>query len=97
MTNVVAGYLKLLGYKCKDRVTGFEGVIGTISFDLYGCVQAAVIPEVKKDGTRGDGEWFDTKRLEITSKKRVMEPPDFITKILGDENGAGERPRAAVR
>ena len=70
-------YNNLLGLKCKDKVTGFKGVITSISFDLYGCVQAVVNPEISEDGNRQDSAWYDVNRLTITSKTPVMQRPDF--------------------
>jgi hypothetical protein len=35
--------LKLLGTKVRDVVTGFVGIVTSVSFDLYGCVQAVVV------------------------------------------------------
>lgn len=70
-------HLKLLGFKVKDVVTGFTGVISSISFDLYGCVQAIVNPGLDKDGKPGDMHWFDLKRLEPIGDKPVMEQPTF--------------------
>jgi hypothetical protein len=37
-------HLQMLGFNAKDRVTGFSGVVSSICFDLYGCVQAALRP-----------------------------------------------------
>jgi len=70
-------HMELLGYHVIDVVTGFKGVVSSISFDLYGCVQAIVSPKMDKDGGIGDGRWFDTKRLRTTSPKLVMEVPTF--------------------
>lgn len=71
-------HMKLLGHKVRDIVTGFEGIVTSISFDLYGCVQAIVTPEKKKgDDKVGDSHWFDTKRLKATSKQPAMEVPTF--------------------
>ena len=36
--------INMLGRKAKDRVTGFEGVISSVSFDLYGCVCGIITP-----------------------------------------------------
>jgi len=72
-------YLKTLGFKVVDSVTGFKGVVTSISFDLYGCVQAIVTPEADKDGKIEESRWFDTKRLIIASKKPVMPIPTFET------------------
>ena len=73
-------HFKLLGYKVRDIVTGFEGVCESISFDLYGCVQAIVRPEIdkKKMSERPDGGWFDVKRLVAINKKPIMPVPTFV-------------------
>ena len=49
MKNVKA-YIESLGYRAKDKVTGFTGVISSISFYLYGCIQAIIAPGIDKDG-----------------------------------------------
>ena len=77
MKTEVRPYINLLGFKGKDRVTGFEGVITSISFDLYGCVQVILNPGVGVDGKLKDANWFDVVRVEITSKDPVMRAPDF--------------------
>ena len=69
-------YIKgLLGCNVTDKVTGFEGVVTSIAYDLYGCIQAVVVPEAK-DGKVSDGSWFDVNRLRLCSTG-VMECPDF--------------------
>jgi len=70
-------HLNLLGLKAKDKVSGMTGVITSISFDLYGCVQAVVHPKVDKNGIFGELCWFDINRLIITKNARVMPVPDF--------------------
>lgn len=70
--------LSLLGYKVKDRVSGMVGVVTTISFDLYGCIQALVHPGIDKDGKCIDLHWFDLARLDVKSKGPVMRQPDFV-------------------
>jgi hypothetical protein len=69
-------YMRFLGLRVKDRVTGFTGVVSSICFDLYGCVQAAVSPPAK-DEKLEDGRWFDLKRLDIQDETPVMELPSF--------------------
>ena len=82
----IKGELNLLGLKVKDVITGFTGIVTTVGFDLYGCVQAVVKPsELSKEGKVQDGEWFDTKRLAIVSTKPVMARPGFI-EVPGPEN-----------
>lgn len=71
-------HLKLLGWKVKDKVTGFIGVVEHVGIDLYGCVQAIVRPNVatSKDGTQkcDDSRWFDVARLDKIGKAPVMTP-----------------------
>ncbi len=69
-------HLNLLGKRAQDKVTGYTGVITSISYDLYGCIQAVISPPVDKDGLRPDGQWFDVARLSVTGDP-VMDVPDF--------------------
>lgn len=82
-------HLELLGFPVRDQVSGFKGVVTSISFDLYGCVQAIVSPTIKdtKKQTQEDSRWFDVKRLKKTAEKPVMELPTFET-----VPGAAEKP-----
>jgi hypothetical protein len=83
-------HFKLLGFKVRDAVTGFEGVVESISFDLYGCVQAIVRPglDKKKPNDLGAGHWFDTKRLSAIGKVPVMAIPTFSEVPGGSEKPA---------
>jgi hypothetical protein len=84
-------HFKLLGYKVRDVVSGFEGVAESISFDLYGCIQIAVHPEMDKKTKPGEfpsGRWFDAKRLTVISKAPVMAVPNFNQ----PEIGAADKP-----
>ncbi len=80
--------IEWLGFPVRDRVTGFQGVVSSISFDLYGCVQFAVTPPVNDKGESPDGRWFDIARVEKTGA-RVMTPP---SRFLRDY-GPAEKPR----
>ena len=81
--------IKLLGKKAKDKVTGVEGVITSVSFDLYGCKQAVVHPGTKDDGTIHEVRWFDICRLTITNGIPVMDNP-FING--NPEKGPASKP-----
>lgn len=89
MESVVA----LLGHRGRDRITEVTGVITSVNFDLYGCVQACLHRGVDKDGKQLETFWYDVQRIEILTLVRVMEPPAF-----GDvpaaryDNGAAEKP-----
>lgn len=94
-----ANYLELLGLTVRDRVTGFRGVVESISWDLYGCIQAVVRPPVDDKGAMPDGKWCDVLRLEVLrDHARVMEiPGGFQTYGAGpstttEPNGAADKP-----
>ena len=70
-------YLAVLGFKVTDLVTGFHGVVTSVTFDLYGCVQGLVNPGVGQDGKTQDSVWFDIGRLKIESDEPVMTTPVF--------------------
>jgi hypothetical protein len=69
-------HMKKLGLKVKDKVTGFEGVVTSISFDLYGCIQVVVTPPAEA-GKQEDSRWYDVTRLTILSDKPVMDLPNY--------------------
>lgn len=87
-------HFDLLGYKAKDKITGFKGVISSLSFDLYGCIQAVIQPECDKNSIKiEDGRWFDVTRIEILSKKRVMNIPDYTKGYISEGfKGCAEKP-----
>jgi hypothetical protein len=85
-------YIKLLGYKAKDQVTGFEGVAASVCFDLYGCVQVVLTPQIGADGKPGESQWFDAKRLTVTSTEPVMAAPAYASLRPGAEIGPAEKP-----
>lgn len=75
----VQKHLALLGHRVKDKVTGFEGVISSISFDLYGCIQAIVSPAgLDKDGKIAESHWFDVGRLIVLTEEPIMDPPNYF-------------------
>lgn len=80
--------LDLLGFVAQDKVTGCEGVVTSISFDLYGCIQAVLSPKADKDGKRPDSAWFDVCRL-VKKEGPVMEAPDFD---IGIDKGPETKP-----
>ncbi len=76
---LIKKHLDLLGYEVKDKVSNYTGVVISMSFDLYGCIQADVRPKelTKEDGTMRPGLWLDVSRLEKTSTAPLMEQPNF--------------------
>lgn len=88
-------HLELLGLKVEDKVTGMRGVVASIGFDLYGCVQAIVNPGLGKDSKPLDCQWFDVNRLKVLSSKPVMDRPNFDFGIQAEgKQGAAEKPHS---
>lgn len=87
-------HINLLGKKVRDRVTGLEGIVTSISFDLYGCIQAVVHPGLDAAGKITEQLWFDVSRLEVKSEAGVMPPPDFDQgHIASGGKGPAEKPK----
>ena len=63
-------HLDLLGRKVSDKVTGFEGIVTTVSFDLFGCIQAGVTAKDDKF------KWLDIRRV-ISGRRITIDIPDF--------------------
>jgi len=75
---LIKKHLDLLGHKVKDKVSDYEGVVISMSFDLYGCIQADVRPtSLDKDGKFIQGSWLDVNRLEVLTKRPLMDVPNF--------------------
>ena len=85
-------YLDLLGKTVKDQVTGIKGVVDSVSFDLYGCVQAVVRRPLNEKGEIPEGLWIDVKRLIVVRGGPIMERPDFGKMKRGDEAGPADKP-----
>lgn len=89
----VKKHISLLGLEAQDLVTGFKGIITSISFDLYGCVQAVINRGLNKDGELSSGHWFDVNRLKILKDTPVMDVPNFVSGIQAEgKQGACEKP-----
>jgi len=89
----VKKYLDLLGLPVTDKVSGLKGIITSVSFDLYGCIQAIVHPGLDKDGKLAEPIWLDIARLQVTSKVPVMETPNFEFGPASDAKvGPAEKP-----
>lgn len=89
----VKNHLNMLGLQVRDRVTGFKGVVASVGFDLYGCVQCVVNPGIDKDGRPMDSVWFDIARLEVTNPEPVMERPNFdFGPVAEGKKGPAEKP-----
>ncbi len=91
--SAIQKHLRLLGLKVRDRVTGMEGIVSSVCFDLYGCIQAAMNPGLDKDGKQRDQYWYDISRLLVLSDEPVMVQPDFVQGPQAEgRQGAAEKP-----
>ena len=77
MTIRIKDHVEMLGKTMEDRVTKFKGVVTSVSFDLFGCVQYLIVPEADKEGKLVESAWFDENRLEVLVDKAVMRLPKF--------------------
>lgn len=64
-------HLALLGRKVRERVTGAEGFIDCVKYDLFGCIQAAVRFYDKGTEKNTKGYYYDVSRLEVISDERL--------------------------
>lgn len=90
-----ADVIELLGSKGKDKITKQDGVISSVSFDLYGCIQVILTPLKVKNGEEIKSHgWFDINRIEVSKDKKIMKHPCFENKYksLNDVGGAAEKP-----
>lgn len=86
-------HLSLLGCRVADSVTGYTGVVSSISYDLYGCIQAVVTPRMDEKGEIKNGNWFDITRLKVLDPKPVMAIPNFSKGYVAEgRKGAAEKP-----
>jgi len=90
--NTVQDALAMLGFIGEDRITGLTGVVASVSFDLYGCVQVILNPGLDKDGKVKEAYWMDAKRVKLQPGKRVMDPPDFMATEAEKEKGSADKP-----
>lgn len=87
-------HIELMGLEVEDMVTGYKGVVTTVSFDLYGCIQAVVTPKgVNDKGETYPGMWFDVNRLKVLTDQPVMQRPDFTSGHIAEgKQGAAPKP-----
>lgn len=72
-------HISRLGTKATDKVTGKNGVLTALNFDLYGCIQYGLSYQ------KSDGEtvvsWFDVCRLEFEGEdSRKLPVPAYFNK-----------------
>ena len=92
---IVQQSVDFLGKQVKDKISGRKGIVTSVCFDLYGCIQV-VINEQRKD--KDDKEitfgWIDINRIEIIKNKKIMNCPNYNNKYssLVDVGGPADKP-----
>jgi hypothetical protein len=88
--------LALLGYRATDVVTGFQGVVEAVLFDLSGRVDVTLRPPVDKEKkTVESSHWFNASRVTKASGDnagQVMAPPAGFAEEPSTDKGAAEKP-----
>jgi len=84
-----------LGKKVKDKISGKKGIVTSVCFDLYGCIQVIIFEQkLDKDGNPRTFGWVDINRIDILKEKRIMDFPDFDQKYksIKSINGPADKP-----
>jgi hypothetical protein len=71
--NSAIKHFDLLGYHVIDEITGKTGVVISLCFDVYGCIDAVVDSGFDADGKSVINR-FNILRLGRTSSRRSVEP-----------------------
>lgn len=86
----VCDALNMLGMEAVDQVTQNAGVVVSVSFDLYGCIQAALKPKGhNKDMMAFNGAWLDAHRLKMTSDTPITTIPTLKMMPEQDQDNQG--------
>ncbi len=72
-----------LGDTVRERVTGFEGVINSITRYVNGCERIAVQSAVLKDGLPADAQFFDIMEVDIIKRGKVKAEPVHDLRLPG--------------
>jgi len=79
-----------LGYRVRDKISGYEGIVTDIGTHITGCTRFGVMPDNHEDPTqRGSTEFFYGAQLEILSENNdfAEDGEDSVTDVdfeLGD-------------
>jgi hypothetical protein len=75
-----------LGDKCKDNVTGFEGIVTVRSEYISGCTRVGLQPPVGSDGKIPEAQYFDEPMLTLVQSAACAAMPS-------DRGGPRDVPR----
>jgi hypothetical protein len=79
-----------LGFKVKDEITGFEGIVIGITDWMYSCKRIGVRATLLVEGKPIEDQWFDVQQMIITEETKPLISEDSdATKPGGNKNGPG--------
>lgn len=65
------------GDEARDMVTGFTGIVTSVTVFLNGCRRVCICPPAKEDNTFQDERWFDDGQVEVLTVGKVRSNPAF--------------------
>lgn len=71
---------ELLGWKVKDKISGFTGVVDKVTWYVNGCVQAVIQPTGKSGKKVPEAESIDVQQLSKVGTKAVVKPIPIVNK-----------------
>ncbi len=80
-----------LGDEVRDVVTGFTGIVVSLTEWFNSCQRASVQPKLKEDGSIPNVEAFDVEQLEIVHAEHVKRPRAKIANPTGGPMPAPQR------
>ncbi len=66
-----------LGDRARDKITGFEGVVTSITYWLNGCRRIGIQPENLKDSIPVESHAFDGPQVELISRADEPSEPEY--------------------
>jgi heat shock protein HspQ len=81
-----------LGNTVRDEITGFEGYVVVINYQLWNCPQVLVQATESDDGEKGDSEWFDAPRLYQISEGVNADFQDLSDKETAETGAVSDAP-----
>lgn len=81
-TQDMSNRLPELGDECRDKITGFVGIVQAHAVHLAGCDRLYLLPQVDKDNKYAEGMWIDIDMLEIV-RPNVLEPVKYTRTTPG--------------
>lgn len=88
-----------LGDVAKDDVTGFQGVVVSVTRWLHGCDRINIQPQsLDKDGRVRESQVFDRNQMTLIKKNAVkVTAPKPLATVQEEITGGPQNDRAALR